>query len=235
MNLVGRHPWLVENKLALSDGKWRSVTASDMNWSSATSRPTFAPMTVSTHLDASLRRTGSCAASRVHRPPPIAILTVRYAGSTMSIHNLQMLSTLQLGGQEDYWMSGWRAGATSLISKCIRSLRQERQPKQSVLAYRARFTDPFYRLSPRAVKEAYDRLTRRTSERTMDPRRRRRLEAAGWRVGSTREFLQLSAGEAAYVEMRLALSERLRAQRRRGGWTQHELARVLRSSRHHRA
>ena len=64
----------------------------------------------------------------------------------------------------------------------------------------------------------------------MNPRKRKRLEAAGWRIGSTREFLQLSAGEAAYIEMRFSLGERLRAQRQRRGWTQHKLARVLRSS-----
>jgi hypothetical protein len=35
----------------------------------------------------------------------------------------------------------------------------------------------------------------------VDPQKRGRLEAAGWRVGSAQEFLGLSGGEAAHVEM----------------------------------
>ena len=35
----------------------------------------------------------------------------------------------------------------------------------------------------------------------MDPSKRDRLEAAGWKVGSAQEFLRLSGEEAAHVEM----------------------------------
>ena len=35
--------------------------------------------------------------------------------------------------------------------------------------------------------------------------KRRRLEARGWRVGNTKEFLGLSDDEAAYIELKLKL------------------------------
>lgn len=43
--------------------------------------------------------------------------------------------------------------------------------------------------------------------------KRRKLENAGWKVGSADEFLQLSPEESAYVEMKLALSKFLKERR----------------------
>ena len=60
--------------------------------------------------------------------------------------------------------------------------------------------------------------------------KRRRLEAKGWRVGSTREFLGLSDDEAAYIELKLKLAESLRDRRRRRRLTQVDLARLVKSS-----
>jgi ribosome-binding protein aMBF1 (putative translation factor) len=60
--------------------------------------------------------------------------------------------------------------------------------------------------------------------------KRERLEKRGWRIGSVREFLGLSAAEAAYVELRLRLSETLRDKRRSRSLSQVELARMLKSS-----
>jgi len=60
--------------------------------------------------------------------------------------------------------------------------------------------------------------------------KRARLEAKGWRVGSVAEFLELSPGEAALVETRLALSRTLRELRVARKLTQGELARRLHSS-----
>jgi DNA-binding XRE family transcriptional regulator len=62
------------------------------------------------------------------------------------------------------------------------------------------------------------------------PEKRKRLEARGWRVGSAADFLDLSAEEAALVELRLRLSASLRARRSALGLTQVELARQLGSS-----
>jgi len=60
--------------------------------------------------------------------------------------------------------------------------------------------------------------------------KKRRLEAAGWRVGNTREFLELSSGEAEFVEIKLALAQRLRELREKNHWTQAEFARHVGSS-----
>lgn len=64
----------------------------------------------------------------------------------------------------------------------------------------------------------------------MDTKKRKRLEAAGWQTGSAADFLELSAEEAALVEMRLAVSSALRTRRERQGVTQAALAKKLRSS-----
>ena len=60
--------------------------------------------------------------------------------------------------------------------------------------------------------------------------KKKRLEHAGWTVGSAAAFLGLSDGEAALVEMRLALSESLRERRQRAHLTQTALAKRLGSS-----
>jgi len=60
--------------------------------------------------------------------------------------------------------------------------------------------------------------------------KKERLEAKGWKIGTTSDFLHLSPGEAAYVEMKLALSRSLQIRRRRRRLTQHQLARLLKSS-----
>jgi ribosome-binding protein aMBF1 (putative translation factor) len=64
----------------------------------------------------------------------------------------------------------------------------------------------------------------------MDPRKRKRLEAAGWKVGSTKEFLKLSKEEETLVELRLALGSTLREHRARKRISQSELADQLGSS-----
>ncbi len=64
----------------------------------------------------------------------------------------------------------------------------------------------------------------------MKKTKRDRLAAAGWKVGSLKEFLGLSAQEEAFIEMKLALAENLRRRRVRRNLTQAQLARLLRSS-----
>ncbi len=56
------------------------------------------------------------------------------------------------------------------------------------------------------------------------------LEKAGWTIGSAEDFLELTAEEAALVEMRLALSRGLQNRRMRMGLTQTALAKMLESS-----
>ncbi len=64
----------------------------------------------------------------------------------------------------------------------------------------------------------------------MDNERKKKLENAGWRVGSADEFLGLTPEETAFVEVKLALSETLRALRTKQGLSQTQLARRLGSS-----
>lgn len=59
---------------------------------------------------------------------------------------------------------------------------------------------------------------------------RRKLEQHGWTTGNTAEFLELSAEEAAYIEMKLALSRALKQERLRRKLTQTEVAGKLHSS-----
>jgi len=64
----------------------------------------------------------------------------------------------------------------------------------------------------------------------MKKAKRRALERAGWRVGTVEEFLDLTKAESALVELRLALSKKLRSKRTRRKLTQGQLAKLLGSS-----
>lgn len=60
--------------------------------------------------------------------------------------------------------------------------------------------------------------------------KRRRLEAKGWKVSNTREFLKLTAEELAYINLKLRLGSSLRECRERRRLTQASLAKLIRSS-----
>ena len=64
----------------------------------------------------------------------------------------------------------------------------------------------------------------------MKESKRKRLEAAGWTVGSTDEFLGLSAVESVLVDLRLALSQALKERRTRFHISQMALAGRIKSS-----
>ncbi|MCX5720676.1 MAG: helix-turn-helix transcriptional regulator [Nitrospirae bacterium] len=64
----------------------------------------------------------------------------------------------------------------------------------------------------------------------MKKTKRAKLEAAGWVVGSVKEFLGLSEADAALIEMKLALSRSLRDRRNKEGLSQVQLAERLQSS-----
>lgn len=64
----------------------------------------------------------------------------------------------------------------------------------------------------------------------MTREKRKRLEAKGWKVGSVEEFLELSENESAYIEMKLALSESLKAWREAQKLTQAAVAKLINSS-----
>ena len=64
----------------------------------------------------------------------------------------------------------------------------------------------------------------------MDAGKRKRLEAAGWRVGSAQDFLSLSVEEAAFVELKVALGTSLRLTRTRKRLSQSAVAKQIGSS-----
>jgi DNA-binding XRE family transcriptional regulator len=64
----------------------------------------------------------------------------------------------------------------------------------------------------------------------MENRKRKRLESAGWRVGSAAEFLALNDEEAAIVELKLMLADAVKEKRVRRRLTQEQLGRLLGSS-----
>ena len=64
----------------------------------------------------------------------------------------------------------------------------------------------------------------------MNSEKKKRLEAAGWRVGTVGEFLGLSREEEEYIEAKLLLSECLKKERTRRRISQTQLARTIHSS-----
>lgn len=64
----------------------------------------------------------------------------------------------------------------------------------------------------------------------MNKAKRTRLEAHGWRVGSTADFLGLTSEEAAFLETKLVLSQSLRERRTKQHLSQSAVAKRLKSS-----
>lgn len=64
----------------------------------------------------------------------------------------------------------------------------------------------------------------------MDKRKQTKLAKKGWKVGTVAEFLELSDEESDYIEMKLALSEKLKEKRARTNLTQAQLAKAIKSS-----
>ena len=62
------------------------------------------------------------------------------------------------------------------------------------------------------------------------PEKLRRLRVTGWQSGSAKEFLQLSDGEAALVEIKLALTDAVRQARIKRKLSQTDLALRIKSS-----
>ena len=60
--------------------------------------------------------------------------------------------------------------------------------------------------------------------------RRKKLKEKGWELGGIKEFLDLSKEEVKLIEVRIALGRYLREQREKKGYTQHQLAKMMKSS-----
>ncbi len=64
----------------------------------------------------------------------------------------------------------------------------------------------------------------------MKPGKQKKLEKAGWRIGSADEFLSLSPAESAYIEMKLALCDSVKLRRMKKRLSQNEFAKLISSS-----
>jgi DNA-binding XRE family transcriptional regulator len=64
----------------------------------------------------------------------------------------------------------------------------------------------------------------------MEPTKRQKLEAAGWKVGTVAEFLDLSHEEMEMIEIRLSLSKLLKQFRKKQELSQQKLAENINSS-----
>jgi len=64
----------------------------------------------------------------------------------------------------------------------------------------------------------------------MKARKRQRLERAGWKLGSAKEFLGLTDEEEAVIDLKLALARAVREERSKRKLTQNQLGRLLGSS-----
>jgi predicted transcriptional regulator len=64
----------------------------------------------------------------------------------------------------------------------------------------------------------------------MKASKKKKLEAAGWKIGSAAEFLELSDAEAMLVNIKVALAKKVRAMREEKKITQQRLAKLIGSS-----
>jgi DNA-binding XRE family transcriptional regulator len=64
----------------------------------------------------------------------------------------------------------------------------------------------------------------------MEKKRKKALEAKGYKVGTAEDFLGLSKEESEYIELKLLLSQALSEQRKQKKLTQIQLAKMINSS-----
>ena len=64
----------------------------------------------------------------------------------------------------------------------------------------------------------------------MKQSKRRRLEAKGWKLGTAKEFLNLTDEDVEYIELHLSLAALLTKRRKSFGYTQTDVADLISSS-----
>jgi len=67
-------------------------------------------------------------------------------------------------------------------------------------------------------------------KKKMDKNKQERLKKKGWKIGTVKDFLELTSEEEAYVELRYILSQKMKEYRKEKGWTQQQLAEKMGSS-----
>ena len=60
--------------------------------------------------------------------------------------------------------------------------------------------------------------------------KKKRLEAAGWMIGNTEDFLELTEAESEYIDVKIALSNKLKEVRVKNKLSQIETAKILKTS-----
>ena len=70
----------------------------------------------------------------------------------------------------------------------------------------------------------------KNGKKKMDKIKKKNLKSKGYKVGSIKEFLELSPEESEYIELKLALSQALAKRRKQNKMTQAQLAKMLKSS-----
>ena len=94
-----------------------------------------------------------------------------------------------------------------------------RRPKRLLTKSRKSVEDDFDNMKP-FRREDFD----------MNTAKRKRLEKAGWKVGTAQEFLNLSSEEAAYVEVKLNLAKILFNRRKSLRLTQLAVAKKIKNT-----
>jgi len=64
----------------------------------------------------------------------------------------------------------------------------------------------------------------------MDVQKQKKLEAAGWKIGNTEDFLELDQVESSFIALKIALSQHLKTRRQSLRLTQKEFAGMIHSS-----
>jgi DNA-binding XRE family transcriptional regulator len=73
-------------------------------------------------------------------------------------------------------------------------------------------------------------MTNKAIEVAMNRAKQRKLEKAGFKVGTVQEFLELSDEEMAVIDLKIRLIEKLKAMRKSKSISQEELAKRIESS-----
>ena len=64
----------------------------------------------------------------------------------------------------------------------------------------------------------------------MEKSKKERLEKQGWKIGDAKDFLSLSDEEISYIEIKIALSQKVRQLRKARNLTQEQAAKLIGSS-----
>jgi ribosome-binding protein aMBF1 (putative translation factor) len=73
-------------------------------------------------------------------------------------------------------------------------------------------------------------MTKQPIEEGMNSSKRKKLESSGFKVGTVREFLNLSEEEMALIDLKIRLTRMLRPAREAAGMSQNQLATRISSS-----